>query len=98
MYILSEYEQMEKKRLEYSSLYKQLEEAINGFIRVATDINIPWEGDANKAYITRLKSDTQWLSSVLYRINEAGELLQIAVSEYQKSERDIEQIIGEVGI
>lgn len=94
MYILGEYDLMEKKRVRYLELYKLLEKEINSIFEVAAKLGIPWEGEAFKAYIVRLNADSLWLMEAMKRIYGAGAALDIAISNYQKNENEIAQLIG----
>ena len=94
MYILSEYDLMERRRVHYLELYKRLENEVNLFFKETLKLHIPWEGEAAKAYIVRLNADALWLMGAMKRIHDAGSFLEIAISEYQKSEDEIAQLIG----
>lgn len=92
-YILSEYERMENKRCEYMELFIMLESEINGLAEIASELNIPWEGDANKAYIIRFNADFLIFKEILNRFYLAGEILGEAIKEYQKNEGEIAGMI-----
>lgn len=96
MHILSEYDRMESKRIRYMELFTRLEKEINELFDTASNLRIPWEGSAAKTYIIRVNTDALIISEILKSLHFAGEVLGMAISEYQRNEGEIAQLIADL--
>ncbi len=82
-----------------NSLYEvaqKLETEIQNLNENLRSLNLAWEGSAYREYSLRLKADLDSMKETADRIKMAHGLLYEAIEGYQKAERTVSAVIGEM--
>lgn len=98
MQYLCEYKGMQQESVSLQERFERLRIQIDRLKEAATNLQIPWEGEANKHYVLRLQSDFSEAERILRRMESTIQLLAAATEDYQKTEHMIHQLIGGMGL
>lgn len=94
MQYLCEYKGMQEGSISLQERFECLCAQLGNLRETVTNLQIPWEGDANKYYVLRLQSDFSEAERILDRVESAVRLLTMATEDYQKTEHMVSQLIG----
>lgn len=91
---LNEYTGMQNCSSKLSEQYQKLYDTVSKLKDTVLNMQIPWEGEANKAYVIRLRMDFTEAEKILEHVASAVTVLSEATDAYQKTEHMVGQLIG----
>ena len=97
---------MDRLNVEYTRLSADLErlsdktfrlnEEISRIAEYTADLDIFWDGDANSAFIQRIGEDLLDMDVIAIRVRNAVKSAFSALDLYQRNEKEIIRMIGEI--
>ena len=92
--VMAQYGAINQKTQELKNLYLEMNREIRRMNHIVTDLDIFWDGDAQAEFLLAYNRGFTMISAIMLKISKTIELLLWALSEYQKTENIIEQMIG----
>ena len=74
----------------------RLNEEIEKIAGYTADLDIFWDGDANSAYIQKIGEDLLDMNVIMIRVRNAVKSGVLALDLYQKNEKEIIRMIGDM--
>lgn len=91
---MADYAAINKETDRLSSLYQQMHKEIRRMNRIIKDLDIFWDGEAQASFELTYSKGFAVVSTIMLNIYDVIELLKWILSEYQKTEHMVEQMIG----
>ncbi len=89
---------MSRNAKQLAELVHQLKVCVLHLSDIARELDIFWDGDANKEFNKAVGDDLMVVQGVILKVEVSVQRLQTAISEYQKTENIVNQMIGGIRI
>lgn len=90
------YSEMAAKLNRMIEIAENIKEELTNMQKTAHNLDIFWDGEANAKYILNFNAGMYSANLLLEKIRRCGTFLSYALSRYQISEREINELLGQL--
>lgn len=94
MYRMAEYSVMAKELERLDAIFTGIKDELDNMKNTASNLDIFWDGEANAKFMLNINSGILSAVLLLEKMKRFGTFLSYALTRYQKSEKEISELLG----